>query len=45
MKNTGPLSHNCEITITSITCIHFYLFFDIIRFQHVPYFDVGRSEI
>ena len=49
MKNTGPLSHHCEINITSITsCIlqdHFDLFFDIINFQHVLHFDVGRSEI
>ena len=48
MKNTGPLSHHCEINITSITCIlqdNFNLFIDIISFQHVLHFDVGRSEI
>ena len=44
----GPLSGHCEITITSITCIlqdNFDSFFDIISFQHVLHFDVGRSEI
>ena len=43
-----PLSGHCEIYITSITCIlqdNFDLFFDIISFQHVLHFDVGRSEI
>ena len=36
------------INITSITCFlqdNFDLFFDIISFQHVLHFDVGRSEI
>ena len=44
----GPLSGHCEITITGITCIvqdNFDLFIDIISFQHVLHFDVGRSEI
>ena len=43
----GPLSHHCEINITSITCIlqdNFDLFIDIISF-HVIHFDVGRIEI
>ena len=45
MKNMG---RHCEINNTSITCIlhdNFDLFFDIIRFQHVLHFDVGRREI
>ena len=42
--NMGPLSGHCEITITSITCI-LQDNFDIISFQHVLHFDVGRSEI
>ena len=44
----GPLSGHCEIKITSITCTlqdNFDLFFDIISFEHVLYFDVGRSEM
>ena len=44
----GPLSGHCEIDITSITCIlqdNLDLFIDIISFQHVLHFDVGRSEI
>ena len=48
MKNMGPLSGHCEINITSFTCIlpdNFDLFFDVISFQHVLHFDVGRSEI
>ena len=47
-RNMGPLSGHCEITITGITCIlqdNFDLFIDIISFQHVLHFDVGRSEI
>ena len=37
-----------NFSITSITCIlqdKFDLFIDIISFQHVLHFDVGRSEI
>ena len=37
-----------NFSITSITCIlqdNFDLFIDIISFQHVLHFDVGRSEI
>ena len=48
LKNMGSLSGHCEIKITSITCIlqdNLDLFFDIISFQHVLHFDVGRSEI
>ena len=52
MKNTGPLSHHCEINITSITCIlqdNFDLFFDIISFQHVLqqkcFFVLGEQSI
>ena len=48
LNNMGPLSGHCEITITGITCIlqdNFDLFSDIISFQHVLHFDVGRSEI
>ena len=50
LNNMGPLSGHCEITITGITmsCIlqdNFDLFIDIISFQHVLHFDVGRSEI
>ena len=44
----GPLSRHCEINITSIRCFlqdNFDLFFDIISFQRVLHFDVGRSEI
>ena len=41
----GPLSGHCEIIITSILQDNFDLFFDIISFQHVLHFDVGRSEI
>ena len=46
--NMGPLSGHCEINITSIACIlqdNFDLFIDIISFQHVIHFDVGRIEI
>ena len=48
LNNMGPLSGHCEITIRGITCIlqdNFDLFIDIISFQHVLHFDVGRSEI
>ena len=41
----GPLSGHCEINITSITQDNFDLFIDIISFQHVLHFNVGRSEI
>ena len=44
----GPLSHQFEINITSITCIlqdNFDLFFYIIMFQHILHYDVGRNEI
>ena len=41
----GPLSGHCEIKITSILQDNFDLFFDIISFQHVLHFNVGRSEI
>ena len=41
----GPLSGHCEIIITSILQDNFDLFLDIISFQHVLHFDVGRSEI
>ena len=47
-EHRRPLSGHCEINITSITCIlqdNFDLSFDIISFQHVLHFDVGRSEI
>ena len=47
-RNVGPLSHHCEINITSITCILkdiILIVFDVISFQHVLHFDVGRSEI
>ena len=48
LNNMGPLSGHCEINITSITCIlqdNFDLFIDIISFQHVIHFGVGRIEI
>ena len=41
----GPLSGHCEINITCILQDNFDLFIDIISFQHVLDFDVGRSEI
>ena len=45
MNNMGPLSGHCEINIACILQYNFNLFFDIISFQHVLHFDVGRSEI
>ena len=41
----GPLSGRCEINITSVIQDNFDLFIDIISFQHVIHFDVGRIEI
>ena len=47
MKNTDHFHTTVKLTFTSITCIlqdNFDLFLDIISFQHVLHFDVGRSE-
>ena len=41
----GPLSGRCETSITCILQDNFALFIDIISFQHVIHFDIGRIEI